>query len=281
MYSHIELVFNGSWETNDQSRYCRSSDITFFFYSTHSSSFSKPNAYITHNATSPLSDIVGGHLLDDMQLPLETKRLHTSFSHMQLHSPRPVNRLKCVKLAALPFKWLWLLVPMCDITLYDLCDPWEQFSSSNMFIPSTRRPLLISQPCCLTRDAEGGMWCCSGQSQLAGSGVIDLSVKLIGIIFLFCFVLPREVLTPPSPPLTWHAPFVTPTQWRQISSGSISADLGGHKPVSLQMYLCRISFEVSRAAWVHYFFSSFCRFLLIDRVGFAEDVIILLILPYF
>lgn len=48
-------------------------------------------------------------------------------------------------------------------------------------------------------------------------------------------------------------------------------------------YLSRISFEVSRAAWVHYFFPpisySFCRFLLIDRVGFADDVIILLVLP--
>ena len=34
-------------------------------------SFSKPAAYITHNATQPLSDITGGSLLDYMQLPLE------------------------------------------------------------------------------------------------------------------------------------------------------------------------------------------------------------------
>ena len=122
----------------------------------------------------------------------------------------------------------------------------------------------ISQSCCLTPDAEGGMWCCSGQSQLAVSGVIDPSVKLIGIIFLFCFVLPREVLIPPPPPppLTWHAPFVTPTQWRQISSGSISADLGGHEPVSLQMY-CICAESALRLVELHGCTISFPHILLI------------------
>ena len=33
--------------------------------------FSKPGTNITHNATVPLSDITGGNLSDDVQLPLE------------------------------------------------------------------------------------------------------------------------------------------------------------------------------------------------------------------
>ena len=39
----------------------------FFSYSIHSSSFLKPGAYITHNATQPLSDITGGNLSDYTQ----------------------------------------------------------------------------------------------------------------------------------------------------------------------------------------------------------------------
>lgn len=35
-------------------------------------------AYITHNATMPLSDIVGGDLSDYMQLPLETLKAFTT-----------------------------------------------------------------------------------------------------------------------------------------------------------------------------------------------------------
>lgn len=34
------------------------------FYSTHSPSFSKPGAYVTHDATHPLCDITGGIISD-------------------------------------------------------------------------------------------------------------------------------------------------------------------------------------------------------------------------
>lgn len=43
------------------------------FYSTNYSSFSKSRAYITHNATRPLSDNTGDDLLELMQLLLEPK----------------------------------------------------------------------------------------------------------------------------------------------------------------------------------------------------------------
>ena len=36
--------------------------------------FSRPAAYINHNASSPLSDITGGSLSDYMQLPLEPQK---------------------------------------------------------------------------------------------------------------------------------------------------------------------------------------------------------------
>ena len=41
------------------------------FDSTHSSSFLKFGAYITHNPTGPLSDITGVTSSDHMQLPLK------------------------------------------------------------------------------------------------------------------------------------------------------------------------------------------------------------------
>ena len=50
-------------------------------------------AYITHNATKPLSDITGDSLSDHMQLPVEQQNDELPFSHMQQHSPRPVNTL--------------------------------------------------------------------------------------------------------------------------------------------------------------------------------------------
>lgn len=56
--------------TDDQNRYRRTRDITFC-YSTHSSSFSKPGAYITHHATEPLTAITGGSSSVYMQHPLE------------------------------------------------------------------------------------------------------------------------------------------------------------------------------------------------------------------
>ena len=54
-------------------------------------SFSKPVAYITHNVISPSSNISGGSLSDDMQLPLQPQKgLYYFFiSHIQ-YSPRPV-----------------------------------------------------------------------------------------------------------------------------------------------------------------------------------------------
>ena len=65
------------------------------FFNLHNNSSSlNPGAYITHNATSPLSDITGGNLSDYMQLPLEPqKALYCFFSYMQQCSPRPVNAL--------------------------------------------------------------------------------------------------------------------------------------------------------------------------------------------
>lgn len=43
-------------------------------------SFAKPDAPITHNATSPASDITGANLSDGMQLPLEPlKAFYYSF----------------------------------------------------------------------------------------------------------------------------------------------------------------------------------------------------------
>lgn len=41
--------------------------------------FSKAGAHITHNAAKLLIDITGGHLLDDMQLPLEPKKASYHF----------------------------------------------------------------------------------------------------------------------------------------------------------------------------------------------------------
>ena len=43
---------------------------------------SKPGAYVTHNATKQLSDIPGGSLSDDMQLPLEPQRAPYCFFHI-------------------------------------------------------------------------------------------------------------------------------------------------------------------------------------------------------
>ena len=45
------------------------------FFNLHNNSASlNPGAYITHNATLPLSDITGGNLSDYMQLPLEPQK---------------------------------------------------------------------------------------------------------------------------------------------------------------------------------------------------------------
>ena len=47
-------------------------------------SFYKPAAYITHNATEPMSDMTGGNLSDYMHVLTEPqKALHCFFSHMQ------------------------------------------------------------------------------------------------------------------------------------------------------------------------------------------------------
>ena len=58
------------------------------FYSTHSASFLKPAAYITHNATEPLCDITGESLSDDMQLPPEPQKALNNTSHICSSSPQ-------------------------------------------------------------------------------------------------------------------------------------------------------------------------------------------------
>ena len=47
--------------------------------------FTKPGFFITHNATSPMSDIPGGKLSDYMRPPLEPQKAlrYFLFSHMQ------------------------------------------------------------------------------------------------------------------------------------------------------------------------------------------------------
>ena len=56
----------------------------------HSSSFSKPAAYVTHNATWPISDITGGNLSDYMQLPLEPQKALYYFLHILSSSPQDI-----------------------------------------------------------------------------------------------------------------------------------------------------------------------------------------------
>ena len=48
--------------------------------------FSKPGAYITHNATKSLSDITGGNLSDYMQAPLEPQK---ALYHFYICCPIP------------------------------------------------------------------------------------------------------------------------------------------------------------------------------------------------
>ena len=49
------------------------------FWTVHNASFSKPGAYIPHDATQPLGDITGGSLSDHMELPLELQKAYTTF----------------------------------------------------------------------------------------------------------------------------------------------------------------------------------------------------------
>ena len=58
------------------------------FYSSHYSSFSKPGAYITHNAIKPESDITGDNLTDYMQLPPEPQKALYYFFHICSITPR-------------------------------------------------------------------------------------------------------------------------------------------------------------------------------------------------
>lgn len=48
-------------------------------------------AYIIHNATLPLSDITGGGLPDDMQLPLESQKTLNYFVHICSKTPQDHN----------------------------------------------------------------------------------------------------------------------------------------------------------------------------------------------
>ena len=66
-------------------------------------SFSKPGAYITHNATEPLSDITRGHLSGDTHSGA-TEGFTLLPSQKQWYSLRPVNTLLCGKLVELPLK---------------------------------------------------------------------------------------------------------------------------------------------------------------------------------
>ena len=61
---------------------------------THSSSISKPGAYIAHSASQPLCDITGGSLSDYLQLPLEPRDF--IFHAVVFH--RPVDEIGCVAL---------------------------------------------------------------------------------------------------------------------------------------------------------------------------------------
>ena len=83
----------------------RTKDITSLFI-THGN-----DAYITHNAPEPLSDITGGNLPDYVQLPLEPLKTSTALlffffpiPHVQSYYPRPVNTLYCVRSVDVPFK---------------------------------------------------------------------------------------------------------------------------------------------------------------------------------
>lgn len=53
-------------------------------------SFAKPDAPITHNATSPASDITGANLSDGMQLPLEPLKALYYFSPLHIYSSSPL-----------------------------------------------------------------------------------------------------------------------------------------------------------------------------------------------
>ena len=78
-----------------------------FLNSSDSSSLSKHAAYITQNATQPLSDVTGGNLSDYMLLPLEPQTdLYYFFS--PTYTVVLIKTCECVKLLELPFKFLLL-----------------------------------------------------------------------------------------------------------------------------------------------------------------------------
>ena len=64
----------------DQLWSCQISHV-FMTYNVENSGMTLTQAYIIHNATLPLSDITGGGLSGDMQLPLESQKTLYYDSH--------------------------------------------------------------------------------------------------------------------------------------------------------------------------------------------------------
>ena len=104
-------------KTHDQNRCSRTRDI----------------AYITHNASFHWVTSLGA--ID--QMTASFLECHEKlFSHMQCHSARSVNTLKCVKLVKLPFKYTFISMlrqtfMALRVIFLNMLSPWKQLPQSH------------------------------------------------------------------------------------------------------------------------------------------------------
>lgn len=124
----MERFKKGSQLMKQNLRYC-----LFFFYSMHSSSSSKPGAYITNNATRPPT--VQLHIqaiVIKLVTPADTDSCDIIWSNLSgdtkhTHAVKPANRIWCVKSAQFSFSTHWGMLrcpPFTKpkhVTTYDLC----------------------------------------------------------------------------------------------------------------------------------------------------------------